>query len=529
MRKGSYWGTWLLVVALGLQLWTGAAAAAGTAREKAPADAGEELAAAVEAAAKAVLGQEELSDWAAVGLAVSGHEVPEAYLAQVERTLSEREGRPMRVTDYERMALGVMAAGGDPTQIGGYDLIEAIVNHPNLTRQGANGVLFALLVLDAGGFEVSGTAAWNREALIMWLLKAQNEDGGWAIVPGEASSYDITAMAVTALAPYQGRYNVLNALIKAVGFLSQGQLENGGFPGDSAEVAAQVVIALTTLGLAPDDARFAKPGGNPLTYLLTLRRADGGFAHLPGEAESNPLASEQALMALAAVQRLEKGQSGRTGPTGIFHGLMPDVHVRVEGPRAPIASGEVKAATALQALERFFRIESIPYATVSYSFGTMIDTVDGIEGGMFGGWDGWIYAVRRGDTWIHPAVSIDAFRLEPGDRLVLFYSDNTKLVHAVETMPDAPVAGEPFVVKVTTSEWDWTANAEQVLPASGVRVTIGGRSAVTDADGLATFTGLAAGNYEVVVDGYAEGRAPSVVRTTRALAVSAAADRAVSP
>jgi len=322
-------------------------------------------------------------------------------------------------------------------------------------------------------------------------------------------------MAMTALAPYQGQFNVLDALFKAVRFMSEGQLDNGGFPGDSAEVASQVIIALTTLGLAPDDARFAKRDGSPLTYLLSLRTADGGFAHLPGETASNPLASEQALMALAGLQRLQAGQPG------IFQGLQPEVQIQVEGPAGPIAFGEAKGPTALKALKRFFEAESIPYETSVFSFGEMIESVDGIAGGLFGGWDGWIYAVRRGSAWIHPAVSIDAFKLEPGDRLVLFYSDNTKVIHAVETTPSEPAAGEPFTVKVTTSEWDWTANAENIVPAAGVRVSINGVSAVTDESGRAAFAGLPAGTYEIAVDGYAEGRAPAVVRTTCTLTVAA--------
>src|SRR5690606_5589735 len=86
-------------------------------------DVSEPLAAAV----KYVLNKEELSDWEAYGLATAGVKVPDSYLLSAERTLKERGGQFRVVTDYERMAIAVQAAGGNPRNIAGYDLIERIV------------------------------------------------------------------------------------------------------------------------------------------------------------------------------------------------------------------------------------------------------------------------------------------------------------------------------------------------------------------------------------------------------------------
>ena len=584
------WGAWLLVLAVVMQLFALPAAAAEEQNEGGGESPSVDLAPYIEGAVSFINKQEVLSDWAAIGLAQAGYDVRADYLAQVEAYLKEKDGKLPKVTDYERMALGVMAAGGDPARIGGYNLIDKIINDPELDRQGANGMIFALIVLDAGEYEVSDTAHWNRDKLIQWLVQAQNEDGGWSIVQGEESSVDITAMAVTALAPHQNRENVLEALYKSADYLSGIQLENGGFPGASAEAAAQVVIALTSAGVDPSDERFVKSGGSALTYLLSLAAEDGGFVHLPGDTESNVLATEQALLALAGVQRLNAGEegvfrglltvnsdadgkpevpegngtsdepganeasgaAGETDESGVTGGngtgenagepageetgspgedgasgtadpayaSAVQVRVQVEGPSESIASGEVRAHTALEALERLLTDQSVSYETVSYSFGKGIDSVDGIASGSFGGWDGWMYAVLRGDRWIHPAVSLDAFTLEENDRVVLYYSDNTKVVKDVEPVPAEPEENEPFSIRVTTSEWDWTNNKEVVLPAAGVRVTVGGQSAVTDAEGLAQFDGLPAGEYEVVVDGYKEGAAPSVVKTTAKLTIA---------
>jgi hypothetical protein len=200
-----------------------------------------------------------------------------------------------------------------------------------------------------------------------------------------------------------------------------------------------------------------------------------------------------------------------------------DVTVQVEGPAAPIGAGAAAADNALEAIEVFFKENTIPYETTVYSFGTSIDAVDGIASGSFGGWDGWLYAVKRGEEWIHPVVSLDTFVVEEMDHIVLYYGNGTKVIDSVEVTPETVIENKSFSVKVTTAEWDWAANAEVLLPAAGVQVSVGDLQAVTNESGIAHFAGLTSGSYEVIVDGYQEGSVPTVVRTSLSLDVNEAA------
>ena len=93
--------------------------------------------------------------------------------------------------------------------------------------------------------------------------------------------------------------------------LSQLQDNEGGFSswgGDSCEGCAQVVTALCTLGISLEDSRFVKNGQSPLDRLMTFREADGSFRH--SQDGSDQMASEQALCALTAALRAERGESG---------------------------------------------------------------------------------------------------------------------------------------------------------------------------------------------------------------------------
>lgn len=85
-------------------------------------------------------------------------------------------------------------------------------------------------------YEIPVDSKWNRVALVDALLNAQHTDGGWtydsASSKDSASSVDVTGMVLSALAPYQEREDVKPAVQKAVAYIYNEQLENGGFSAD---------------------------------------------------------------------------------------------------------------------------------------------------------------------------------------------------------------------------------------------------------------------------------------------------------
>jgi prenyltransferase beta subunit len=279
-----------------------------------------EVSQAIDAAVSKVLSHSDLSDWEAVALAAAGKKIPDHYLPSVEKLLKERNGQLRNVTDYERMALGVQAAGGDPQNIAGVDLIEKIYNNDRMTSQGANGPIFALMVLQKGNYSIPATAKWNRESLLAWLLQQQNADGSWSLVHGEEPNVDLTGMALVALAPFMDRPEVKQAADKALLWLSKEQTASGGFKlagQENSESISWVLLAQASLGIGPADPRFAKANGNTLTSLLSYQQADGGFAHIKGEA-SGQIPTEQALLALAMYRNVMKDPAPVSASSGEY-------------------------------------------------------------------------------------------------------------------------------------------------------------------------------------------------------------------
>ncbi len=272
-----------------------------------------------------------LSDWVALTLALSGEkEAYSAYLTRLETYVTEQYSTygcldDMRATEYHRIGLTVLALGGDPTSFGKdadqnpVDLVaDGVWNFaggdPGV--QGINGDIYALLLLDARDYEVPEEAVYTREYLVNEILSAETADGGFGLSAGEAD-VDITSMAVQALAPYENQQKVRDAIEEALNWLSGQMSENGTFTAygeESAESSAQAILALCAVGTDPaKDSRFFTPSGNTglLDGLEHFRQEDGSYAHSDSDTGGNLMATEQALLALEALEKLRTTGNGR--------------------------------------------------------------------------------------------------------------------------------------------------------------------------------------------------------------------------
>jgi hypothetical protein len=137
--------------------------------------------------------------------------------------------RKIATTAFERELLVVDAAGTDPHDFSGFDLVDEILRRelPNGSfpyteggRGEVNDTIFAILALSPIA-EPSAEAAVTQGA--EWLLTEQNDDGGWYFsVKGPTSEVDMTGAAMEAL--------VAKAQDEGFEYLEEAQLPDGGFP-----------------------------------------------------------------------------------------------------------------------------------------------------------------------------------------------------------------------------------------------------------------------------------------------------------
>lgn len=288
-------------------------------------------------------------DWYPIGMSRLGiSEDYDRYLAVLKAYVEEKYKEKNKLsaakaTEWHRISLAVLAAGGNPTNFGTdkdgnpINLIaDGTYNREKLGRQGINGWIWGLIALDSLRYEIPEGSINTRDDIITEILCQQLSDGGFALY-GKTSDPDITAMALQALAPYYTSKKVYRYTLKSskqeisrtvkqvidesLACLSRLQTDDGDFISwgtQNAESTAQAAVALCSLNIdLQKDARFIKNGKTLIDGILKYRMPDGGFAHSytydpdnPGSKpdKSNSMAGEQVLYALAAVIRQQKGQ-----------------------------------------------------------------------------------------------------------------------------------------------------------------------------------------------------------------------------
>ena len=276
-------------------------------------------------------------EWAVIGLARNGGlpaDWAASYYTNLVRTLRDTGGVLHRVkySEYSRVVLALSSLGFDPTDVAGYDVLSPLGDFDQVCWQGVNGPIWALIALDSRGYDApaapEGKRQTTRDALVDAILESEIAGGGWAL-SDSVPDVDLTAMALTSLAPYRdSRADVAAAVERGLSVLSSLQGENGGF-GDAgsatSESCAQVVVALSALGIDPtSDARFAKVGGSMLDALCAFAVPGGGFKHV-ADGEVNGMATEQGFYALVAYERLLSGKTSLFDMSDVASAVPPDI------------------------------------------------------------------------------------------------------------------------------------------------------------------------------------------------------------
>lgn len=282
-------------------------------------------------------------EWAVLALARSGAELPQAYwdnyYAAVEKYVADCGGvlHEKKYTEYSRVILALTAIGADPTDVAGYNLLTPLGDFDKTVWQGINGPVWALIALDSGEYPMpvndQAKTQATRQMYLEEILSRQLDNGGWNLTDrggnGQADP-DVTGMVLQALSNYQSQAGVKGAVIRALTYLSQTQEADGGYASHStsnSESVVQVIVALTSLGIDLEDARFVKNGNTLLDNLLGYRQADGSFLHTSAGTGQSLMSCEQGLYGLVAAQRAAQGKSK------LYE--MDDVTIHVTGVDAP--------------------------------------------------------------------------------------------------------------------------------------------------------------------------------------------------
>lgn len=246
------------------------------------------------------------SDWDVIALSRAGKLTDgerDAYLTTIKDRVN---GKQLSGTDLDKTVLVIKALGQDPENYENHNFIKAIYSDSSI--KSLMDFTYALTALSTDDYVIPSDALWTTDRLIHELVQRQTSSGGWGWAgdPNGDPDVDTTCMVLTALSRFQDQAKVV--IDKAINYLANSEQEDGGFINYSpnSNSTAQVIIALSSLGIDSTEGAFNKEGHNPVNN-LDQYKANGGYKWAAFSESEDPFSNEQVIQALVGYSLFNNG------------------------------------------------------------------------------------------------------------------------------------------------------------------------------------------------------------------------------
>jgi hypothetical protein len=216
-----------------------------------------------------------------------------------------------------RMIGGIVAAGGDPSNLGGVNYVGRLKS--KLKDSGAYDANFFGHFEAANGLLAAGEDVPDKA--IDYITSNECDGGGFGYDDGcpKGPDVDSTSWAINVLVAADEQDHP--AVSRARSFLLASQKSDGGwgFTKDeetSADSIGLALAAIEALGEEATSSPWLQPSGNnPLAALFSLQNSDGSFRKSPSASDGNMLATTNALPGLAGLSYpIPKGRPRSSKP-----------------------------------------------------------------------------------------------------------------------------------------------------------------------------------------------------------------------
>jgi len=451
------------------------------------------------------IGSFAISSWVVMAIAASGDD-PNKWVkneVSIVQYLKNNINALSTCTDYSRFILSMVAAGEDPRNINGVDLIAKLESFYDGTQFGdptlLNDDFWAVMALISAGIYKDDPKIQNS---ITFIKNHQTASGGWSFDVNATYGPDVddTSAAIMALIS-AGESPQSESIVNALNYIKSTQDSTGGFNsgwGYSAETDSWAIQAIVAAGQNPTSPDWTVNGNNPVTHLLTYRNSDGSFKDWSGS--PSVWTTAYAIPALLGK------------PYPVIKGVK--VNVRIEGQYSTIWNGEVFVAwsnitdkdgkshyyaepTVLGALDAASRKAGFNYI-VDYSWG--LAYVSSINNEAASGLKGWLFRVNYYTTGSYSADQFILNKVEtpppPHTYILWYYGEWGYKVTRISIDKTIVQKGEPFTVSVEYLD----DNAGSWLPLENATVYANATTYLTNSTGKTIIKLYKEGTYIVYAE-----------------------------
>lgn len=187
--------------------------------------------------------------------------------------------------------------------------------------------------------------------------------------------------------------------------------------------------------------------------------------------------------------------------------------VTVLGYDKPILSDKATKTNAFEALKEVLDKNKLSIEASDSAYGKYISMIADIKAGKFGGYDGWMYAVYRGDHYVDITSSISGFTLQNNDKLIVYYGDMStipanNIVFSTKA-PDVPIS-----ITLNNVQNDWQTGKPVVQPLKGITASIDSKPVTLTDNKIELKDGLSAGVHTLSVNDFRQDSCPKVIADT---------------
>lgn len=233
-------------------------------------------------------------------MGIAGKSADIAVTTREQQEIAQKEGNYDNPNDLSLDILTLVFSGMNPENFQGLNLIKNLYEYQNLSSMDAVANILALIAFDSNQFSIPDSAFNTRDSIVQSLLQLQQENGSF-VFNGE-ESFEITAIAVSALAPYQDQENVRTSIQSALSYLQNQLKQTQNF---NCYTLSCLTIAVSSLGISVNDRRFASRDESLVDSIMQYQLSNGSFTVDEDTEQADVIATELAIIAMIAAQNQE--------------------------------------------------------------------------------------------------------------------------------------------------------------------------------------------------------------------------------